>query len=480
MFSFLDTAVWALIYTGSEWLIRLVMLVVIPMRRSPEAAKGWLLLIFFLPLPGLILYLLIGRPKLPGWRREQLRKLPQALAPVLQRLRKHPNVFHPELGPKLDSAVSLAENLGRLPILGGNAAEILVDYPIVYLRMVADIDAARNHVHLLYYIYADDAATQPVTEALCRAARRGVQCRVLIDALGSRSWRSRLVPRLQAAGVLVHELLPIGFFGRKARARLDLRNHRKIAIIDGRIAYTGSQNLVAARFQEDLSYEELVVRVTGPAVLALQFVFVGDWYLETDEVLDSLAIFPDPDITGSLPVQALPSGPEYPTQTTQRLLVALLYAAKRRVVITTPYFIPDQALCQALETAVRRGVEVQLILSARMDHLLVGLAQQSYYEELLEEGVRIHLYRSNFLHAKHVSIDDEIALIGSSNIDIRSFVLNAEVSLLIYDHGFASELNREQERCLIHCDELKFDKWQQRSGFRKFCQNLARLLSPLL
>jgi cardiolipin synthase len=479
-FPLFDAATWALLYTASEWLVRLAMLVFVPMRRSPAAAKGWLLFILFLPWPGLVVFLVLGQARLPRWRREQLRRLPGVLAPVIERLRSHPIVFHPDLGIELGAAVHLAENLGRLPILGGNAAEMLPRYEGVIDRLTADIDAARGHVHLLFYIYADDATTRPVTEALCRAALRGVRCRVLIDAVGSRSWRKTLMPKLEAAGVAVHETLPVGLWTRKATARFDLRNHRKVAVIDGRIGYTGSQNLVAAKYREDLCYEELMVRLTGPGVLELQFVFVADWFLETDEVLDTLDVFPGPQVTGPVPVQVLPSGPQYPTQTTQRLLVALLYGARRRVVVTTPYFVPDEALCQAMETAVRRNVEVHLVVSAKKDQLLVGLAQESYYEELLEHGVRIHLFRENFLHAKHVSIDDDIVLVGSSNMDNRSFSLNAEASLLIYDRQAAAALRLEQDRCLACCDPLRRDEWARRSGVRKAAQNVARLFSPLL
>src|SRR5262249_47547773 len=231
----------------SEWAIRLAMLVVVPFRRTPAAAKGWLLLIFFEPWVGLLLYLLIGRANLPRWQRKQLAKLPQAMARVVERLTNHPNVFHPEVGPALSQAVTLAENLGQSPILGGNAVELLVDSDGTIARLVADIDRAEHHVHLLFYIFADDRATAPVIEALGRAASRGVRCRVLADAIGSRSGLRTLRPQLTPLGVEVHGMLPIRLVPWK-KARLDLRNHRKIAVIDGRVGYTGSQNLIDAEF----------------------------------------------------------------------------------------------------------------------------------------------------------------------------------------------------------------------------------------
>jgi cardiolipin synthase len=477
--SWTEPTVWAWIFFTSEWAVRLAMLVVVPARRTPAAAKGWLLLIFFEPWVGLLLYLLIGRAKLPRWQRQQLARLPEAMARVVRRLANHPNVFHPDVGPALSQAVSLAEQLGGSPILGGNAVELLADYDATIARLAADIDGAANHVHLLFYIFADDRATAPVLEALGRAAKRGVRCRVLADAIGSRAALRTLRPKLTALGVEVYATLPVSLWPWK-KARVDLRNHRKVAVIDGRVGYTGSQNLVAADFRKGVAYEDLMVRVTGPVVLELQYIFAADWFLETNTVLDSDIEFPAPEVAGDIAAQALPSGPGFPTQNNQRLFVALVHGARRRVVLTTPYFIPDEPLLQAMQTAALRGVEVHLVVSDAGDHPIVSLAQDSYYEELLEAGVRIHVYRQTFLHAKHLSVDDSVALIGTSNLDIRSFALNAEVMLLIYDLGVAVKLASEQERYFASSDLLTMAAWGQRSFGRRFAQNLARLLSPLL
>jgi cardiolipin synthase len=474
-----DPILWAWLFFLGEWGIRLVMLVVIPFRRTPAAAKGWLLLIFFEPWVGLLLYLLIGRARLPRRRREQIARLSGAMAGVVERLAKHPNVFHPDVGPALSGAVTLATKLGGSPILGGNAVELLVDYHGTIASLVADIDRAEHHVHLLFYIFADDRATKPVVEALGRAASRGVRCRVLADAIGSRLGLRTLRPRLAALGVEVHELLPVRLLPWK-KARLDLRNHRKIAVIDGRVGYTGSQNLIDAEASDGLTFEDLMVRVTGPVVLELQYVFASDWFLETSEILDGEAEFPCPEIAGGLPAQVLPSGPDFPTQNNQRLFVTLVHGARGRVVLTTPYFIPDEPLLQAMHTAAKRGVDVHLVVSAKGDQRIVSLAQESYYEELLEAGVHVHLYQTNFLHAKHLSIDDSVALIGSSNLDIRSFALNAEVMLVIYDPGVATQLAAEQVRYFANSRLLNLATWQQRSFARKLVENLTRLLSPLL
>jgi cardiolipin synthase A/B len=477
-----DSSIWAWLIFASDWIIRLVMCVVVPVRRPPGAARSWLLLILFAPWVGLGLFWLVGSHKLPRWRREMLARLPKAFIPVRDRLAVHPNIARPQLAPELEQAVRLAQNLGQLPILEGNAAELLGNYNDNIDRLVADIDAATNHVHLLYYIFTADKTARKVIDAVIRAAGRGIRCRVMVDSLGSRKWLSTLYAELVPAGVHLEESLPVGFwrFLRWRTARIDLRNHRKIAVIDGLIGYTGSQNIVDARYAEGLTYDELVVRVTGPAVLELQFVFASDWFVETEEVLDSSDIFPDPVRAGPNAAQALPSGPGQPTENNQRLFVALIHGARERIVITTPYFIPDEPLLQAMQTAVLRGVEVHLIVSRRADQLLVALAQRSYYEEMLDYGIHIHLYQPRFLHAKHMSVDDQIALIGSSNMDIRSFQLNNEISLIFYGTDVASRLRLEEERYLRKCKQLDATRWARRRLAAKIAEQIARLLDPLL
>lgn len=467
------------LYFLSEWAVRIAMLFWIPNRRSPEAAKGWLLLIFFLPWPGLVLYWLIGRPYAPKWRRVRLVQLAEAVRPSARRLLSHPRIARPQTTPELQMSVELARHLGRLPILDGNNFELLADYQASIDRLAADIDTARHHVHLLYYIFRADEATEPVISALERAARRGVECRVLVDAMGSRKFIAGLFPRLEAAGIVCALMMPYGLL-RYPHSRSDLRNHRKIAVIDGRIGYTGSLNLIAADFKPGLTYEEMVVRAEGPIVLELQFVFAADWYVETETMLDSEEHYPPPTTPGTAAAQVLPSGPTYAPEGNQRMIVSLLHGARRKIVLVTPYFIPDEPLLTALHIAAARGVEVRLIASEQEDQWLVGHAQKSYYEELLESGVHVHLFHRSFLHAKFVTIDDEAALIGSSNLDFRSFVLNAEISLIVYDRDTTRRLCAAAERFMTHSRELTAAEWSQRTALVRLGQNIARLMSPLL
>lgn len=479
MTSYIGMISWATIYLMSEWAIRLAMLVVVPFRRSPEAAKGWLLFFFFLPWPALLVYVLIGRPGYPKWRQERFARLPVVFKAVVSRLREVTAKEQPNLPANLSQAAVLIQNLGRFPSLGGNGAELLSDYDGTIRRIVEDIDQARSHIHLLFYIFADDATGQSIIAALTRAVTRGVTCRVLIDALGSRAWSANVVKALEEAGVSVRLVLPVDLLRRKS-ARADLRNHRKIAVIDGDIGYVGSQNIVNADFNPRVMNQELVIRIVGPAVLELQAIFVTDWFLETQQVLDSPVLFPEPRQAGTIVAQVLPSGPDYPEAGVERLVEALVHGARKRVVITTPYFIPNEALLHALTTAVLRGVDVHLVLSRPVDQFLVNLAQRSYYTELLESGIKIHLYRDKLLHAKHLSIDHGVSLIGSSNIDMRSFILNSEVSLVLFDRDLNARLREEQERYFAASDQLVRSQWANRRLSKKIVENIARLMSPLL
>jgi cardiolipin synthase len=457
----------------SDWVIRLAMLAVVPNRRSPEAAKGWLLLVFVLPWVGLLAYLVIGRPRLPAWRLERGREAREAIRPlVANRLAPSRAVV-----PGFDASVRLATALGALPLAAGNAVELLTDYAGTLERIREDIDAARETAHLCFYIFGDDHATAPVIAALGRAVARGVACRVLLDAFGSKPYAASVLAKLKRLGVEAHLALPVAF-GFKS-ARFDLRNHRKIVVIDGDIGYTGSQNMVAADFKPGLDYHELVVRLRGPAVLHLQAIFAMDWRVDGGALVPEAA-FPAPASVGSVPAQILPSSPADGGERAERLVVDWLYAAERRAVVVTPYFIPDQALLQALQTASRRGAEVHLVVDHQVDQFLVGHAQRSYYADLLDAGVQIHAFNGGFLHTKAVCIDGVAAWIGSCNMDMRSFALNEEVVALFYDRDVAARLEAAIAGYLRASTRIDAAAWNARPFRQKFVDNLTRLVSPLL
>jgi cardiolipin synthase A/B len=470
---------WSLLYLISEWTIRLVMFVYVPQRRSAAASRTWLLFIFLVPWLGLLLYWLFGRINLPARRIRMQERASEFVRRAQEQIGARVAV-DPELPAFLKFVPRLAHHLGEFEPLAGNKVELLADYSETIDRIIADIDCAKRNVHLLFYIFLADETGQRIGEALTRAAARGVTCRVLMDAVGSRRGLQRLAPKLRRNGVEVLELLPVGLF-RRNTARFDLRNHRKIAVIDGCVGYTGSQNIANPEFVKGYPNEELMARITGPVVAQLQAMFLADHYFETGIVLDPKHLFPDLAHTGNSPAQLLPSGPGYGRENTRELLIAMLYAARERIVMTTPYFVPDEPFLHAIRAAsLNGGIEVHLVLSMHANQLVTQFAQRSYYDDLLEAGIRIHLYRPRFLHAKHITIDNHIAVVGSTNMDIRSFALNAELNLLVYDQSVIDQLRSVQERYFANSDLLQAATWKRRPLSARVVQNTARLMDSFL
>ena len=459
-----------------DWVIRLGALLWIPVRSTPAAARSWLLLVGFVPLLGLPLYLLFGHPWLS---RERIARQARASLVIREELSALATQrwAAPATQPLAAEIAPLVQRLGDFTPVHGNAIALLDDYGDCLARLVADIDAASERVHLLYYLMFEDAVGESICQALERAAGRGVRCRLLLDAVGAKRGIRAYARRLRANGVDVHVLLPGGLRWRRS-GRMDLRNHRKIAVIDRSTGYVGSQNLADALFVPGFPNRELVARVEGPVVAHLEGVFASDWYIETGQRLPVQADLPPSH--ANVAMQLLPSGPAYPFENARDTVNALIHGARRKLVLTTPYFVPDDATLSALRIAALSGVEVQLILSASNNQRLTAWAQESHYEELLASGVRIALYRPHFLHAKHMSVDDEIALVGSINLDIRSFALNAEIGLLCYDAGVVARMRAVESDYLANADIVQLEPWKQRPAWHRSREGIARLADSLM
>jgi cardiolipin synthase len=482
---------WITILGALSYLIGILGLFIIPANRKPGVATAWLLLIFAAPILGAILFLLLGSPKLSRWRRDEQRAMNERIKDLVEEAEQVPElrpIVDPPLPARYEPFVNLIAQLTGMPAMAGNTVELLPDYVGAVDRIVQDIDAAQRYVHLEYFIFANDKIGAPVIDALVRARERGVVCRVLIDHLGNIGYHGPVLKRLHAAGIPVHQMLPAKPFDNQWN-RIDLRNHRKIVVVDGVVGFTGSQNLVEDTYhkrgniKKGIHYIELVVRVTGPVVREFNAAFITDWYSETEELLDERTA-PEmrvrTPLTGDALCQVLPSGPGFEHNNNLMLFVALIHAARRRITIVNPYVVPEENLLLALTSAAQRGVDVTLIVSETGDQFLVYHAQDSYYEELLKAGVQIYRYQAPvILHSKSISIDDDIAVISSSNMDIRSFQLNMEVTLVCYDTEVVADL-REIEADYIRCSHpLQLDTWQSRPLLTKFVDNLARLTSPL-
>ena len=467
-------------YLISGWILGIVMIPVVAHRRRLTSALSWLTLVFALPWLGALLYVLFAEHR--PTRRARLHRAILDASRTEERLAfQGPHLAHASLPLEHADLGALVQRLGGFAALGGNAVEVMPGDHGTVTRMIEDIDGARRHVHLLYYLIEPDRTGCAVAEALERAATRGVDCRVLADAVGSRRFHRRLAPRLRDRGVHVRKVLSLPFLARKFRP-LDLRNHRKLIVVDGRIAYTGSMNLMDAEeppTDNGAPWREVMVRLTGPAVLQAQVVFDEDWRHNGGEPLPEAGVPQPACAAGDVKVQTVPSGPTDRADLIHDLLVAAIGDARERVVVTTPYFIPDGATRVALELAALRGLRVQVVIPRRSDSRVLDLASRSYVEELLSHGVEVYEHDTGFLHAKTFTSDGSLAMIGSANFDRRSFHLNFELNLLLYGCEAAAPVLRMQEQFLSDARRIERDVWERRPRAGRIVEDVVRLLSPL-
>ncbi|MBF4571513.1 cardiolipin synthase [Herbiconiux sp. VKM Ac-1786] len=469
--------------------IRIGSIIVIPRNRRPSTAIAWLMAIFLIPYVGFLLFLLIGSYKLPKSRRDKQHAINEFIVETTEGIeRVSENTPWP---PWFKNVVELNRTLGAMPLVGGNNATLVGDYDESIRQMTADIDKAGRYVHAEFYILSYDQTTKPFFEALEAAVKRGVTVRVLLDHIASvrAPGHKKTVKMLDRIGVKWHFMLPVQpLKGRWQRP--DLRNHRKILVVDGDVAYMGSQNVVDRSYNKKgnlrrgLMWQDLMTRLEGPIVAGINAIFITDWYSESNELLlrETRAITDEiiDDEPDALDMQVVPSGPGFDGENNLRLFLALLYNAQERIVITSPYFVPDDAMLYAITTATQRGVTVDLFVSEIGDQALVYHAQRSYYEALLRAGVRIYMYQSPYiLHAKHFTIDDEVAVIGSSNMDMRSFSLNMEVSLMVRGRDFVTAMRGVEDGYRTVSRELTLDEWHKQPLRSTILDNLARLTSGL-
>ena len=480
-------AIVAVALTVLNVLICLAALGVVPGNRKPSTGMAWLILVLAVPFLGLIAFFFFGTTRVDRHRHEKQRHVNDEI-----HARTTAMAALTESNPGLAYVASVARlnrNLGALPGVAGNHAVFFEDYHESIAAMAAEVDTAREFVHVQFYITAWDDVTEPFFAALVRATERGVKVRLLFDHLGSRGIPvyKDLLRRLDETKIEWHPMMPIQPLKGRWR-RPDLRNHRKILVVDGRVAFAGSQNLIEPGYDKPKNHQlgrewvELTTRVEGPVVAELNAVFLTDWYSETDEILDdTIAGFGRAGGTvGDLTVQVVPSGPGFVSENNLRMFTVLLYSAQRRISITSPYFVPDESLLYAVTTAPQRGIDVELFVSEAADQFMVHHAQSSYYQALLKAGVRIYLYPAPYvLHSKHFTIDDDVAVIGSSNMDMRSFSLNYEVSLMMLGGDVVARMRKVEDHYRSLSRELTLDEWRQRSFGAKYVDNVMRLTSAL-
>lgn len=449
--------------------------------REPASRLAWIIAILALPIAGVVLYLLLGETRISGPRRSRGKEI-NALLP------RPPGNYECK-AEDCDSAhwspFALASTVNHLDPTTGNSARLAPDSNAAVDEMIADVDSARETVHGCFYIWLADNNGLKLKEAFIRAATRGAHVRLLADALGSRRFiRSKHWKEMEEAGCELRVALPVGNpLWTVIRGRVDLRNHRKLMVVDNRMAWCGSQNCADPEFRIKPRYApwvDIMSRWQGPAAQQCQFLFVSDWIAEGGEDISDMLRQPLIPGDGAIVAQVLGTGPTAEFDAMPACFSELIHSAREELVVTTPYFVPDEQLLFALTSAARRRVRTVMLFPKRNDNWIVAAASRSYYKDLIDAGAEIYEFRPGLLHAKTMVVDRCTGLIGSANLDRRSFELNFEDNILFEDPDFAAAVRARQDQYLGDCDRVTRDDVDRYGILLRLWQNLLATLSPML
>lgn len=492
-----------------DYTIKFAVIGVIPENRKPSSANAWLLVILLIPFLGLPLYFFLGSTFLSRRRHRIQRQANELLNDVHENFPDYP--AGASVSDEVASMAHLNRTLTGFPALDGHVKAVWTDYQGTMRRLAEAIDTAESHVHVEIYAMAWDSTTAPVWEAMERAVDRGVAVRVLLDHIGSQKYPGfrAFKKRMTAAGIDWHLMLPLQPL-RGTFRRPDLRNHRKLLIIDDSVAFMGSFNLIDRSYlmpnhvRKARQWVDTFVELTGPIVASLETMFAVDWYTEAGEILSIRAPFDDDTADHDQNVlQLIPSGPGYSTEPNLRMFNTLIHHARHRLVLCSPYFVPDDSMLEAITTACYRGVRVDLLVGEKADQFMVHHAQSAYYQQLLEAGVHIWQFPAPYvLHTKFAIADpavwtqaesgagsesgpepgshrNEIAIVGSSNMDMRSFSLNYENSLFILEGPLITQLCDLAASYLSVSHQLTLEEWKKRPWTRRYIDNVMKLTSAV-
>lgn len=487
------TGWYSALVVSAHWALAIGLTLRVIARRLPVGVSlAWIAVVFGFPFIGPVIYFFFSGKRLDRAWRTRLDAANLAAASALALEREGPLAVLPVAGAVGETVHRHVLGVLGIPALRGNRLILLRTHDAVFDAVIAELDAATDTCRMAFYIWHNGGRADDVVEAVLRASRRGVRCRILVDAIGSAEFLvSDNADRLRAAHVEVSAALPRTF-----KRRADLRYHRKNIVIDNRIAFTGSQNLVDPRFfKQDAGVGEwvdAVVRIEGPSAASLARMFDVDWSVETGGstvgisgsstepgAISASASHANTKASGAL-LQVVPSGPAPEPDVIRQIILTSIYAARHSLTLTTPYFVPDEAVLAALHSAASRGVAVTLILPAKNDSHLVRFASASHFDELLAAGVKIARFRGGLLHTKSMVIDQALCLFGSVNLDMRSFWLDFEVTLLVQDNMFAKQLGDLQGEYLSRSVYVDPVIWAGRTKLRRLIENAARLAGPLL
>lgn len=476
---------WTILSVGYYGLAVWVALQILRRPTRPHAMLAWILVLLFLPLLGLILFVLLGEPRRERLRKRRRRKrltIRRSLGRRADQLRGGGGVGGTDVEvPEVAELMTFAKRIGAFPRTCGNEVTIYHDAEPTYLAIQMAIKSAESHVHMEYYIFQPDETGRTVRQLLIDKARAGVECRLLLDYIGCWHVPGSFTQPMRDAGVQVAFALPVVPW--RGRWRVNYRNHRKITVIDGKVAFTGSQNIgdeYLGRRKAALNVRDTHLRIIGPAAYQLQEMFVTDWHYSTKEELTADVYFPDQEANGSHVVQVVPSGPHQRARVMHQLLFAAMSSARGSIRIITPYFVPDYAMVLALQSACYRGIHVELIVPSCTDHRVVLWAGRSSYDELIQAGVHIYEYDEVLLHSKVLVVDDSWALVGSANMDERSFSINFELTTILYGLELSQSLARHFDAIRGRSRQITRQDIRNRTYAESVLQGAARLASPLL
>lgn len=466
-------------------IIAATVIVIVHDLRDPVKALSWILVITLLPVVGIVFYMVFGRNyrKEKIFNRKEIDDIEQigSLCRVQLRELVDPEIQHIEPIEANKDIITLLLNNNKALLTVRNRVKILNDGQAKFGELFEAIRNAASSVHLEYYIFENDDIGRSLTELLAQKAREGVEVRLIYDDVGSWSMKRRHARRLRAAGIRVHSFMPVAFPW--LTSKLNNRNHRKIVVVDGKVGFTGGIN-VADRYVRGTRFgpwRDTHLRIEGDAVNMLQAVFMADWYFVSGgELLNDEKYFPKSRIRTRSPMQIASSGPDSDWASIMQAFFAAINKAKKSIYISTPYFLPNQAILTALKVAALSGVDVRIVLPYRSDSKIVYWASRSYIGEMLDAGIKVYFFCKGFNHSKILIIDDNFCSVGSANMDIRSFEDNFEVSAVMYDPRVAEELTGYFMRDIGNSVAVTPEAWENRPNLQAACESIARLASPLL
>lgn len=455
--------------------------------RSATKTMAYLLLILFIPIGGVLFYILFG---INFWKTKLYNKKSMEDEKMLNSLKKEMKIYMRETMSPTDLSVDnnrelavMVEKELRSPLTRRNKVKLLLNGEEKFPQVLEAIQNAKHHVHIEYYIYEQDVIGKQIVELLIQKATKGVQVRFIYDDFGSPTIKKKTEERMRNAGIEIYPFQKVHFY--LLANRLNYRNHRKIIVIDGQIGFTGGIN-VSDKYinngSHKLFWRDTHLRIDGPGVFYLQYLFLTDWNFCSGRVLqpEELHFSVPTNCTDDCFLQVAASGPDSVQPSILFSLLQAIYLARKEILITTPYFIPGESILQALRVAALSGLSVKLLVPGVGDSRLVNAAAKSYYEDLLCAGVDIYMYQKGFVHAKTLVADGNLSIIGTANMDFRSFELNFEVNVMVYDRPFSEQLREVFFKDLEDAKKIDKDEWCRRPAYKQLPERIARLFSHVL